>query len=259
MAAPAPKTSSRWSKWHEKFVVEVRYLDPSARRRFYLLAAVLVIVGASAFSILLVSVLTHSGIEQLDLPLERWINLQRSSSMTGFMIALAIIFGPVALPIIIFVVVVTWIIRARHVWRPLLLAGGMLVGVITALVLAPLVKHPRPPITLMLFGPDHSFSFPSGHVLGTSDFFLLLAFLLASRIQRTWFTVTAVTVAVVMVTVQVISRLYLGYHWLTDTAASVSLSMVIVGVVIAIDTRRTVRVPGEKVTGELSRPQTEGT
>jgi undecaprenyl-diphosphatase len=156
-------------------------------------------------------------------------------------------------------VVVVWIIAARHIWRPLLLSAGMLVGVATALILAPIIKHPRPPIGLMLFGPDHTYSFPSGHVLGTSDFFLLLAFLLASRIQRRWFTVTAVTVAIVMIAAQVVSRLYLGYHWFTDTMAAIALSMIIVGIVIAIDTARTVRIPGESVRGEFSKTQTEGT
>jgi undecaprenyl-diphosphatase len=175
------------------------------------------------------------------------------------MIALAIIFGPVALPIIVLVVLVIWVIAARHLWRPLLLAGGMLTGVILAQIIAPLVQHPRPPIGLMLFGPDHTYSFPSGHVLGTSDFFLILAFLLASRIERTWFTVIAVLIAIVGILAQVISRLYLGYHWISDTAASIALAMVIVGAVIAIDTMRTVRIPGEKIEGEFSRPQVEGT
>ena len=121
------------------------------------------------------------------------------------------------------------------------------------------VRHPRPPIGLMLMDPDHTFSFPSGHVLGTSDFFLILAFLLASRIRRAWFTAAAVAIAVLGIAAQVISRLYLGYHWITDTSASIALSMVIVGTLIAIDTRRTVRIPGERVTGEFSTTQHDGT
>ena len=251
--------ASRWADWNSKFVVEERFVDPSVRRRFYALSAVLVVLGAIAFTILLVGVLTHTGVQRLDAPVERWFDAQRSPPTTGFMIALAIVFGPVALPIIILVVVVVWIIAAKHVWRPLLLAAGMVTGVLTALAVAPLVKHPRPPIGLMLFGPDHTYSFPSGHVLGTADFFLLLAFLLASRIQRRWFTVTAVTIAIVMIFAQVVSRLYLGYHWFTDTMASIALSMIIVGIVIAIDTARTVRIPGEEVTGEHSKVQTDGT
>jgi undecaprenyl-diphosphatase len=64
---------------------------------------------------------------------------------------------------------------------------------------------------------------------------------------------------VTVISTQVLSRLYLGYHWLSDTFASLRLAMVILGLVIAIDTRRTVRVPGEKVTGKLSKVQTDDT
>jgi undecaprenyl-diphosphatase len=174
------------------------------------------------------------------------------------MIILAIIFGPVAMPIIVLVVTVAWAIAAKHVWRPFLLAVGMATGVILAQVLAPIVRHPRPPINLMLFGPDKSFSFPSGHVLGASDFLLILAFLIASRRQRTGFTVTVFIVAVLGLLLQVASRLYLGYHWISDTTASIALSMVIVGAIIAIDTRRTARIRGERIEGEHSQLQVDG-
>jgi undecaprenyl-diphosphatase len=50
--------------------------------------------------------------------------------------------------------------------------------------------------------------------------------------------------------------LYLGYHWLSDALASVSLSLVILGGVIALDTWRTARIPGERITGEFSKAET---
>jgi membrane-associated phospholipid phosphatase len=240
----------RLRRWNERFIVEERVVEPAARRRLYVTAAVLIVVGLSLFTVLLVSVLTHSGVERLDVPVDAWFDSLRSPNATAFNIAMAVIFGPVALPIIVLAVVVVWAIMAKHLWRPLLLAGGMLTGVALALTIAPIVQHPRPPVDDMLFGPDHTFSFPSGHVLGTSDFFLILAFLLASRLQKRAFTVSAVTLAIVFVVVQGAGRIYLGYHYLTDVAASFALSMAIVGCVIAVDTWRTAKVPGEQVEAE---------
>ncbi|WP_285115164.1 phosphatase PAP2 family protein [Leifsonia sp. fls2-241-R2A-40a] len=259
MSDPTPRRSGRWSEWHEKFVVEERSLPASARRRLYITAAVLAVVGLTVFLILLVAVATHTGAQRWDQPVEDWFDAQRSKEATGFMIVLAIIFGPIAMPVIVLVVVVVWTVMARHIWRPFLLAVGMLTGVLLAGALAPLVRHPRPPVAEMLFGPDHSFSFPSGHVLGTSDFLLILAFLLASRRQRPWFTVTVFALAIAGIVLQVYSRLYLGYHWITDTSASVALSLVVLGGIIALDTVRTVRVDGEKVDGDLSQKQVHGT
>jgi undecaprenyl-diphosphatase len=175
------------------------------------------------------------------------------------MIVLAVVFGPIGMPIVVAVVLVVWVIWTRHLWRPILLLCGMTGGVLLAQLLAPLVRHPRPPIHLMLFGVDHTYSFPSGHVLGMSDFFLLTAFLLASRISRTPVTVLVVVIAVAGISAQAFSRLYLGYHWFSDVAGSIALSLLIVGIIIAVDTARTVRVADEPVTGAHSTPQRDGT
>lgn len=249
----------RLSRWNRRFLVEERFVDPPVRRRLYTTAAVLIVLGLAAFLVLLIGVLTSTGVERLDEPVEQWFNAQRSRDATGFMIFLAITFGPYGMPVIVAVTLVLWIALARHLWRPLLLAVGMLSGVVLALAIAPVVRHPRPPLGLMLLDPDHTYSFPSGHVLGMSDFFLILSFLLASRIQRRWVSITAFAISIACVLAQVASRLYLGYHWLTDVSASVALSLVVLGAVIAIDTHRTVRVPGERITGANSVPQTEGT
>lgn len=240
-------------------LVEERYVSPRSRRRSYRLAVVAIVVGLIAFDVLLIGVLMHVGPQLLDQPIERWFDGRRSQDATGFMRVLAIVFGPVGMPVIVAVTLVVWIVLARHVWRPVLLLVGMLAGVVLAQVIAPIVRHPRPPIGLMLLGPDRTFSFPSGHVLGMSDFFLITAYLLASRVRRRWFTALAVVLAIVGVLAQVVSRLYLGYHWFADVSASVALSLVIVGIIVIVDTRRTVRVAGEPVSGAHSVVQVDGT
>jgi membrane-associated phospholipid phosphatase len=170
----------------------------------------------------------------------------RSSTLTVVMIGLAILFGPIALPIILLIVTLAWGIVGKHAWRPLILASAMVTGVVLAQVIGHSVNRHRPPTDLMLFGPDPSFSFPSGHVLGASDFVLLTAYLVFSRRRSIRGTVAGFGFAVVCIAAAAVSRVYLGYHWATDALASVSLSLVILGCVIAFDTWRTVRVPEER-------------
>jgi membrane-associated phospholipid phosphatase len=86
-----------------------------------------------------------------------------------------------------------------------------------------------------------------------------MAFLLTSRRQQKGFTITAFIIAALGIALQVASRLYLGYHWISDTSSSVALSLLVVGVVITIDTQRTVRVPGERIEGRHSQLQVDGT
>jgi membrane-associated phospholipid phosphatase len=256
-STPAP--GGRPATSRARLLTEERYVERRVRLRTYALAVGLMLLGLVTFFALLVAVLNHTGFERLDRPVEQWFGAQRSRDVTSFMTVLAVVFGPVGMPIIVLTAAVVWAVVAKHLWRPLLLLAGMATGVVLAQVLAPLVRHPRPPVDLMLGAPDHTFSFPSGHVLGMSDFFLILAFLLASRVRRAWFTAIATLLAVVCVAAQAVSRLYLGYHWLTDVSASVALSIVILGAVIAIDTRRTVRVDGEQIRGRFSTLQRDGT
>lgn len=200
-------------------------------------------MGLVCFLVILNDVVRHDGVSSVDVPVEHALNAARTGPLTVAMITLAVIFGPVALPIIILVATVLWAVFAKHLWRPLLLAAGTLTGVIVVQIIAHAVQRPRPPIALMLFGPDLTYSFPSGHVLGASDFLLLTTYLVFSRRKSAKAPVVAFMIATVVILLAAVCRVYLGYHWATDALASMSLSLVIVGAIIAIDTWRTVRVP----------------
>ncbi|KQX07236.1 MULTISPECIES: phosphatase PAP2 family protein [unclassified Leifsonia] len=252
-SAPAPGYRRRARDLNEKFIVEVRYVDPGDRHALMRTALILVIVGLALFVAILLSVKLRAGVSVIDEPFSQWAQSGRSPVLTQVMIVLAVAFGPIAMPIVILVTTVTWGVLAKHAWRPLLLAGGMLVGVVLAQIIAPLVQRPRPPVEEMLFGPDHTFSFPSGHVLGASNFVLLVTYLVFSRRTNRGSTIAAFVVAAATISILAVSRVYLGYHWPTDALGSISLSLAILGAVIALDTHRTVRTrsgdPQESVSG----------
>ncbi|MFJ5700496.1 phosphatase PAP2 family protein [Arthrobacter sp. NPDC093139] len=253
MADESAGKAGWWRVFHDKFVVEERYVDAGARKALYVTAVVLAAAGALVFFLTLTDVLQQDGLAAADESARRWLLTTRSEALTVGMIILAVVFGPVALPIIVLVVTLVWGILAKHAWRPVLLAAAMVTGVVLAQLIGHAVERARPPVDLMLFGADHTFSFPSGHVLGASDFLLVTAFLVFSRHRRPAVTVVGFVFAVIGVILAALSRLYLGYHWVSDAVASVSLSLVVLGAVIAVDTWRTARVPGEAVTGELSK------
>jgi len=254
--AQAGKPQGRWRTFHEKFVVEERFMSVTARRNLYRTAVVLMIAGAVLFVIILAGVLQHGGISAADEPVRTWLLTLRAEPTTIIMIILAIIFGPIGLPIIVLIVTVAWGLLAKHAWRPMLLAGAMLTGVILAQVIGHIVERHRPPIDLMLFGADSTFSFPSGHVLGACDFLLVTTYLVFSRRKNPMSAVIAFIVAGIGIFFAAVSRLYLGYHWMTDALGAFSISLVILGGVIALDTWRTARIPGEQVTGTLSTADT---
>ncbi len=236
---------SRLRRFHEKFIVEERVVPASSKRNLYIIAVVLAVVGVTAFLVILDSISESDGLSVIDEPVQAWLQGMRGPVLTVFMTIIAVVFGPIAMPIIVLVTTVWWGFAAKHAWRPLLLAGGMIVGVAIVQILAPTIGRDRPPITSMLLEVDRTPSFPSGHVMGATDFLLITTFLVFSRHRRPIATVSAFAVAIILVILVGACRVYLGYHWPTDVLASISLSLVVLGGVIAVDTWRTVRVePG---------------
>ena len=250
-AEPRPQGRLR-----DKFRAEVRPRTERQRRRLYVIATALAVLGAAGFLVLLYDVLNHDGLAALDRPVQRAVEHYRSPQVTAVMIVLAAAFGPVAMPIIVLVTTVWWFLRSKHAWRPVVLAVTMLTGVILAEVIAHLVGRPRPPIDQMLFGPDHTFSFPSGHVLGIANFLLTGSYLLFSRSRNLAREITGIIVAAVLLAVMCADRIYLGYHWPTDTLASVCLALLELGTVIAIDTWRTVSTPTRTAPATARGPET---
>jgi membrane-associated phospholipid phosphatase len=238
--------TTAWRVWNEKFVVENREMEAAARQRLFTTAMALVIVGGSLFTLILISVSLKDGLFDLDAPVRAWALGDRSPILTVVMIGLAIFFGPIVLPVIVLVVTVVWGLAAKHAWRPMLLAAAMLTGVVLSKVIGSAVGRSRPPVDSMLYGVDLTFSFPSGHVLGASDFVLVVVYLIFSRRRSVVGATVGFIVAAVCIVAAAGSRVYLGYHWATDALASVSLSVMILGAVIALDTWRTVRLPGER-------------
>ncbi|WP_285319845.1 phosphatase PAP2 family protein [Pseudarthrobacter sp. lyk4-40-TYG-27] len=192
----------------------------------------------SSFVLTLGDVLNSSGLATIDGPLTDWFVDHRTDTATVVMAGFAFVFGPAALPVIILVAVVAWALVTRRLWRPILLAGTMITGVVLTEVIAHVVGRSRPPAEIMMLGADATSSFPSGHVVGASNFLLVGAYLLFSRSSRRTALIAAFGTAALGITVEAASRVYLGYHWFTDTVASASLSIVLLAVVILLDVSR---------------------
>ena len=247
----------RLRRFNEKFLVEERVVPASAKRNLFIVAILLFVGGLTAFFFIFDSVLEADDISTVDAPVEQWLETGQSDWLTAVMTVIAIVFGPIVMPIIILVTIVTWSLVAKHAWRPLLLAGGMLLGLVIVQVLAPVIARERPPIGDMMLEIDHTSSFPSGHVMGVADFLFITTYLVFSRHRRPVITVLAFVAASAVVLLTAACRIYLGYHWATDALASIALSLVVLGIVIAVDTWRTVRVgtPSEVDASEATREE----
>ena len=119
----------------------------------------------------------------------------------------SLIIGP------LFVVVVAWLIRQHRYGAVLVLSVAVGGSFILQGTMKLFFQRPRQQLDWATVLPDYSF--PSGHTLNAIVFYVALALILWAVFGRRVGLVTLVIAAVLSVGVGV-SRIYLGYHYLTD-------------------------------------------
>lgn len=128
-------------------------------------------------------------------------------------------------------------------WRPtVILAVGMAGAAGLTYGLKVLIGRHRPDSSLVIGTIDTGFSFPSGHTLSSTVFFVLLAALLWYSNFSRKVKIAGAIVAVVLSIAMGLSRVYLGYHWATDVLAGWTVALTwlcLIGTAVhTIDTRQ---------------------
>lgn len=204
-------------------------------KRWGILAAASFTFGVILFIIAYIGMRQQVGIGQLNQPILTWMVNHRSgvvSSLAKFITSIA---NPYIFAIIVALIVISWILLKREIWRPVVLTGAVGVAAGTSTLLKPIIMYSRPPQINMVPTFEYDFSFPSGHTISIAVLLLVLGYLIYSRkysVQKFW---TWIAVAIVGTGLIGFSRLYLGYHWLTDVVASAGLALIILAVVIVVD------------------------
>ena len=125
--------------------------------------------------------------------------------------------------------VASLLLARRQAWTDITLLLASLAG---AALLNPLVKHaiarPRP----LFHDPSlvfTTYSFPSGHAMGTTAVYTALAIIVARRTRHTPFVIAGSAVMIILIA---LSRVYLGAHYLSDVVGGVLLGLAWVLVVL---------------------------
>ncbi|MHB1491929.1 MAG: phosphatase PAP2 family protein, partial [Cellulomonas sp.] len=177
------------------------------------------LVGLVGFLVILDSVQEHDDLTVLDQPVLSWLVTHRSTVMTAAFGAITLVSGPMVLPVLVAVGCVTWGLASRSWWRPGLLAVAMLVSTLVSLAVKSSVARPRPPaVDMVIPGAETTFSFPSGHTIGAATLVLTLGYLVLAHRLTAARVLGWSAAAVGWVGAVGLSRLYLGYHFLTDVA-----------------------------------------
>jgi membrane-associated phospholipid phosphatase len=124
---------------------------------------------------------------------------------------------PVVAIVVISLAILLW---RRYYQEAKIFVIDCLGGVILSYGLKLVFSKPRPNLWQSAIE-ETSFSYPSGHALGSTILYGFLAYILATRYPRLAFLIYAG--AVLIIGAIGLSRLYLGVHWPTDIIAGYSI------------------------------------
>jgi membrane-associated phospholipid phosphatase len=124
--------------------------------------------------------------------------------------------GPIGLTVITVVIIVVMTLRWRSRTPFLLLAIGTAGSLLMTAVGKELVGRARPPMTEAVPPYETSPAFPSGHALNNTVVACVVAYLLLLHLTPLVWRITSMALAAVWFTTIGLTRVFLGYHWLTD-------------------------------------------
>ena len=195
--------------------------DPKSQLGLGLTASFVIFVLALwAFSGLLDAVLDNETLVRVDGVVESWFHLHATAAGLKIFNVVTQLGSPVVVVLVFVVALYLW--RANEVlllWNWL---GATIGGKAIEYVLKNTVHRSRPQYgAAYLYG--HSYSFPSGHSMGATVCYLLLAYFIASQPNATRRTRSiAFGVATAIVIAVGFSRLYLGVHYPSDVLGGIT-------------------------------------
>ena len=217
----------------------------------------LVTLGTAGFLGVLDSVQEADDLAAVDTPVLEGLAAARSDVLTLVMTIITTVTGPVVLPILVLVGALAWAILGKQRWQAGLLAVAMIVSTLISSVIKAVVARPRPPVdTMTVAGVESTYSFPSGHTIGTATLLLVVGYLAWIRRPRVTALIGWLGAILAGVFVVALSRLYLGYHFVTDVVASMALAVAVLGGVVVADRRRAVRAA--RVTAATAKAKVSG-
>jgi membrane-associated phospholipid phosphatase len=221
-------------------------------------AGALLVAGDAVFWLMFAAVQSDSGLAAADGPVHSLMVDSRNPAATMLLAALTTVTSPEMLGVIGAAFALAWVVWKRELWRPAVLMGTMVLAVVLTTLIKQFVSRSRPPASDFLLGPDDALSFPSGHTVGIGAFTLVLAYLVVSRSGTRTTAVLGFSAAFAVTALVGLSRLYLGYHWLTDVVASVGVALAVAAVAVFTDAARhgsaknRSKTPGSLVAGDSS-------
>ncbi len=150
-----------------------------------------------------------------------WLHQHSNSTIDSLMLNITKLGNP-GFVVVLVTISFSLLLWQKQFWAAQILFLDCLGGLILNQGLKLFFAKPRPQLWTPLIV-EHSYSFPSGHALGSAVLYGFLAVLLADRYPR--YRVVIYSIALIIVGSIGLSRLFLGVHYPTDIMAGYSIGL----------------------------------
>lgn len=184
------------------------------------------IVGSTVAAVLLAAFWALAGglagsarLAAFDSAVAAGIQSWRTTSLTAVMIGITNAGDTPAIALAAVALLVAF--SALTHYRKAVFAGGVvLLGGIISTVAKDSFARPRPPAVQALIDIPVSYSFPSGHTMGSMTLAFVMAYLVARAPWRPWVRAVVIALWALYAVLVGVSRVYLGVHWPSDVIAA---------------------------------------
>jgi membrane-associated phospholipid phosphatase len=180
--------------------------------------ALVLIAAAWLFGAIAEDVVTSDRLTVLDVQVARWLRAHATPEMTRWMLLVTDLHSTVAVSC--YAAIVAAALAWRRQWRYLATIVVCIAGGLTLNVLMKLAFHRARPVLDDPLLTLTSYSFPSGHVAGSTLMYGLIVAWAFTRTRRPLVRAAIVVAATGAVALVAYTRMYLGVHFLSDVAAA---------------------------------------
>jgi len=182
------------------------------------IGALLLIGAAWLFGAIAEDVVTSDRLTVLDVEVARWLRAHATPEATRWLLLITDLHSTIAVSCYAAIVAIALAWRRR--WRRLATVFLCIAGGLTLNVLMKLAFHRARPVLDDPLLTLASYSFPSGHVAGSTLMYGLVVAWTFTRTRRPLVRAAVVVAAAGAITLVAFTRMYLGVHYLSDVVAA---------------------------------------
>ena len=180
--------------------------------------ALLLIAAAWLFGAVAEDVVTSDHLTVLDVEVARWLRAHATPEVTRWLLLVTDLHSTIAVSCYAAIVAVA--LAWRHQWHRLATVFVCVAGGLTLNVLMKLAFHRARPVLDDPLLTLTSYSFPSGHVAGSTLMYGLIVAWAFTRTRRPLVRAAVVAAAAGAIVLVAFTRMYLGVHYLSDVVAA---------------------------------------